>query len=117
MTIFTKDWWKAAGERAIKTWAQTLAASLAAGAITWGAAEWQDALLASVIGAALSILTSIASNNIGPSNTPSLVSDPGTVQGFGVPSYPAVTGDANAIIQPGFDSSYRIPENPEDVLE
>lgn len=114
--IFSKDFWIAASERAIKSWAQTLASTLGAGAIVWGAAEWQEALIASVIGALLSVLTSIASINLGHRGSPSIANEVLSPKANEV-KYAPVTGDVNAIIKPGFDSSYRLPSNPEDVLE
>lgn len=65
MKFFSKEWWAAAGERAIKTLAQTLAASLTAGAIVWGTAEWKEALLTAALAGLVSLLTSIASSKIG----------------------------------------------------
>ena len=56
----TKQWWRAAGIRAVKTMAQTAVALIGTGAVGFTALDW--ARIASVAGVAavLSLLTSIA---------------------------------------------------------
>ena len=72
--MFTSSFWKQAGERALKTFAQTLVASgIVVGVAGWD--EWQAALIAAGIAAALSIITSVASIGLGDKGTPSLVTD------------------------------------------
>lgn len=136
MSIFTKVWWEEAAERAIKTFAQALATGIigkgvveATGANVPSILElnWPVLLGAATTMAVLSILTSIAGTNIGPKGTPSLVAPKAaTSQSIGgdskvqfgsTPEYSPVKGDVRAILPPGFDSSYRIPENKEDVIE
>ena len=61
-------------ERAIKTAAQSLLLFVgAAQGLDLFTLDWQRALGAAAAGAVLSILTSVASLGIGPSNSPSLV--------------------------------------------
>lgn len=63
MTIFTRAFWKASGERAIKTFAQTFGGFLVVGAFSetdW-ATGWQSAAVAAL----LSIATSVGSDHIG----------------------------------------------------
>lgn len=55
----TKQWFKAAGVRALKTFAQTAAATIGVSA-TLGDVNWLGVLSASVLSALLSMLTSIA---------------------------------------------------------
>lgn len=55
----TKVWFKAAGIRAIKTFAQTAAALIGVGA-TLGSVDWITVVSASVTAAILSLLTSVA---------------------------------------------------------
>ena len=55
----TKQWFKAAGVRALKTFAQTAAATIGVSA-TLGDVNWLGVLSASVLAALLSMLTSIA---------------------------------------------------------
>jgi hypothetical protein len=63
-------------ERAIKTAAQSLLLFVgAAQGLDLFTLDWQRALGAAAAGAVLSILTSVASLGIGPSNTPSLVDE------------------------------------------
>ena len=59
MTMFTKAFWEYAGERAIKTFAQTAIATLGAGTVGLFLIDW--ATLRSVAGGAalLSLLTSV----------------------------------------------------------
>ena len=54
-----KQWFKAAGVRALKTFAQTAAATIGVTA-TLGDVNWLGVLSASVLAALLSMLTSIA---------------------------------------------------------
>lgn len=77
--MFTKAFWIATAERAIKTSAQF--AGLALGATVWTAVG--DVVstgvavgLAAAFGAVSSILTSLASGQFGPEGSPSLVPDP-----------------------------------------
>ena len=71
MSIFSTDFIRAAGERALKTFAQALVAVFAAG-VTILDIDWTQAVAVAGTAAVLSILTSIASNNVGPYYGPSL---------------------------------------------
>lgn len=56
-----KDWWKAAGIRALRTFAQTAAATIGAGAISpIHEIDWIYCLSIAATAAVLSILTSLA---------------------------------------------------------
>lgn len=59
MTVFTKQWLKAAGIRAIKTVAQTAIATIGSSAVL-SAVDWKVVLSASILSGILSILTSVA---------------------------------------------------------
>ena len=54
-----KKWWKAAGVRAVKTMAQTGAATIGTAAVL-SAVDWKMCLSASVLAGVLSLLTSVA---------------------------------------------------------
>jgi hypothetical protein len=54
-----QKWWKAAGIRAIKTFAQTAAATIGTSAIL-SEINWLTVVSASVVAALLSLLTSVA---------------------------------------------------------
>jgi hypothetical protein len=73
ITMWTKTFWKAAAERAVKTFAQAAGAVLAAGGT--GLLEVDFVSVVSVAGLAtlLSVLTSVASSGVGEPGTPSLV--------------------------------------------
>lgn len=61
MTNLTSStWWKAAGIRAVKTFAQTAVALIGTGAIGLMDVDWFQVLSASALSALVSILTSIA---------------------------------------------------------
>lgn len=64
--IFTLVFWKAAGERSIRTFAQTAAATLASGGVGLFDVSWGQSLSVGGLGALLSLLTSIGSVGIGP---------------------------------------------------
>ena len=57
--VFTKEWWKAAGIRAIKTVAQTAIATIGTSAVM-SEVSWLMVLSASCLAGILSLLTSIA---------------------------------------------------------
>lgn len=57
--VFTKEWFHAAGIRAIKTIAQTAVATIGTAAVM-GAVDWRMVASASVLAGVLSMLTSIA---------------------------------------------------------
>jgi hypothetical protein len=71
--MFTKSFLKQLAERAIKTFAQTIVALTGATQMDWLTLDWQHLLITSAIAAGLSILTSIASDKIGPADSPSVV--------------------------------------------
>lgn len=62
--MFTRAFLKAATERAVKTFAQTLAASLVVAATLEGV-DWQAAASAAGLASLLSVLTSVGSSQIG----------------------------------------------------
>lgn len=57
--VFTKEWFHAAGIRAVKTVAQTAVATIGTAAVM-GAVDWKMVLSASVLAGILSLLTSVA---------------------------------------------------------
>jgi hypothetical protein len=57
--IFTKEWWKAAGIRAIKTVAQTAIATIGTAAVM-SQVNWKIVVSASILAGILSLLTSLA---------------------------------------------------------
>jgi len=72
--MFTKTFVMQLVERAIKTFAQTFVALAGASQMDWLNLDWQHLAATSAIAAGLSVLTSIASDKVGPANTPSTVS-------------------------------------------
>lgn len=70
----TAAFWSAAGERAVKTFAQALLAVWGAGAVSPLNIDWKEALLTAVFAAAASVLTSVASSG-GGNPGPSLASE------------------------------------------
>ena len=74
-TYTNRVFWVCAFERAIKTAAQVPLTTWVAGDVVMDALDmdWSKVLGLSVGGFLFSILTSIASANIGPSDTPSVV--------------------------------------------
>jgi len=72
--MFSSSFWKAAAERALKTFAQTLAALAGTNAVNILSMNIGDSLKAALAAAALSVLTSIASAKIGY-NGPSLANE------------------------------------------
>lgn len=63
LTIWTRGFWKATGERAIKTFAQTAASVLVVAGVTGVLdADWQGVASAAALAAVISLLTSVAGN-------------------------------------------------------
>ena len=77
--LWTKAFWAAALERAIKTFAQGVLLVIGVGGITPADVDWQQALLGGALGALISVLTSVASagvGNAGPSLATEVLSPP-----------------------------------------
>ena len=55
-----KGWWKAAGIRAIRTFAEAMLAYIGTGAILIGDVNWLAALSAGAMGAVMAILIALA---------------------------------------------------------
>jgi len=77
--MWTPEFWKDAAERALKTAAQVALAIVTATA-GLGVTDIDWATTASVVGLATlaSVLTSIISAGVGPTGTPSVVTEPAT---------------------------------------
>jgi hypothetical protein len=69
-----KLFWIAAGERAVKTFAQSLVALFAAG-VTILNIDWQQGLAVAATAAVVSVLTSVASVRLGQFEGPSLAGE------------------------------------------
>ena len=69
-----KLFWVAAGERAVKTFAQSLVALFVAG-VTVLTIDWQQALAVAATAAVVSVLTSVASVRLGSFEGPSLAGE------------------------------------------
>lgn len=65
--MFTTSFWRAAFERALRTFAQTLAALLTVGPMTSIVdIDWQQFLGVAALASLLSLLTSVAASGVGP---------------------------------------------------
>ncbi len=69
-----KLFWIAAGERAVKTFAQSLVALFVAG-VTVLTIDWQQGLAVAATAAVVSVLTSVASVRLGQFEGPSLAGE------------------------------------------
>lgn len=59
MSDYWKNWWKAAGVRAVKTIAQTAVATIGASAVL-SQVDWLTVVSASILAGVLSVLTSVS---------------------------------------------------------
>jgi hypothetical protein len=71
--MFTKIFVRQIAERAIKTFAQTFVALAGVSQMDWLTLDWAQLAGTAGIAAGLSVLTSIASDKIGPVDSPSVV--------------------------------------------
>jgi hypothetical protein len=71
--MFSSTFWLLTGERAVKSFAQSLLAILGATQVGLFEASWLPALSAAGMATLLSVLTSVASANVGPGDNPSVV--------------------------------------------
>lgn len=80
--MFTSLFWKLSAERAVKTFAQTLAGVLVVSGVGLFQADWRSAVSTAAMAAVVSILTSLGSVKVGPEDSPSVVSgDPAPTPG------------------------------------
>lgn len=73
--MYTGAFWANAFERAVKTFAQALAAFLVAD-VSVTDVDWDKGFGISATAAVISLLTSLVSAPLGPTGSPSLVDDP-----------------------------------------
>lgn len=59
-SIFSKEWFKAAGIRAVRTFAEAMIAYIGTGAVVLGDVNWIAALSAGGMGAVMAILIALA---------------------------------------------------------
>ena len=74
--MFTLVFWQATAERAVKSFAQALAAMLGTGGVGLLDVAWWTSLSVAGMTALLSVLTSLSSVKVGPSDSPSVVTEP-----------------------------------------
>ena len=72
-SLWTARFWKDSAERAVKTFAQALAAALSAGAAGLLSVPWTDALSIAGMATVLSFLTSVGGMNVGEKGAASMV--------------------------------------------
>lgn len=75
MSIFTKPFLTAVGERAIKTFAQALAALLVGNGTDLISTDWPASLSVAGMAAVISVLTSVGSSAVGSDSGPSLADE------------------------------------------
>jgi hypothetical protein len=89
--MFTAMFWRSTTERAVKSFAQSLAALLSASGLGLFDANWIKALSTAGMVALLSVLTSLASTKIGDSESPSALPLPESAADDASPPPAAVT--------------------------
>ena len=71
--MLTKAFWKGAGERALKTFAQALVAVIGVGAVGLLDVDWLGALSAALLATVISLLTSIGNADFTAGQTPVII--------------------------------------------
>lgn len=71
--MFTRLFWMEAAERAVKTAAQFTLVGLGGNFTSVWSADWKQIAGAAAAGAVTSVLTSVASERVGPVGSPSIV--------------------------------------------
>jgi hypothetical protein len=71
--LFTATFWLDAGERAIKTAAQTMLALVGVNVTDVASLNWQEMAITTAVSTGLSVLTSIVSSGIGEPGSASLL--------------------------------------------
>ncbi|MWA15386.1 holin [Streptomyces sp. BA2] len=82
--MWTAGFWKATAERALRTFAQSLAAVLVAGATTLLDVEWKAALATAGMATLLAVLTAVGAANAGAGG-PGITETPTTRGGHATP--------------------------------
>ena len=77
--MLTKAFWKGAGERALKTFAQALVAVIGVGAVGLLDVDWLGALSAALLATVISLLTSIGNADFTAGQTPVIIEHDGGV--------------------------------------
>ena len=75
--MLTKAFWKGAGERALKTFAQALVAVIGVGAVGLLDVDWLGALSAALLATVISLLTSIGNADFTAGQTPVIIEHDG----------------------------------------
>lgn len=105
--MFTKVFWQRAGERALKSFAQSLVAVLTAEGLGLFEAAWPKAISTAGMVALLSVLTSLASSTIGAGDDPSAIApapkgvDTSPASTLKAPSSPAPAPASGAVAATG----------------
>ena len=81
--MFGSYFWKATAERAVKSFAQSLLAILSASSLGLLDVAWLTCLSTAGMATVLSLLTSVASSQVGSAGDPSAVPTPASAAGNG----------------------------------
>ena len=91
--LWTTAFWRGAGERALKTFAQALVAVIGVGAVGLLDVDWLGALSAATLATVVSLLTSIGNADFTAGQTPVVVEHDGGVAEAIRAAYPEASGE------------------------
>ena len=91
--LWTTAFWRGAGERALKTFAQALVAVIGVGAVGLLDVDWLGALSAATLATVVSLLTSIGNADFTAGQTPVVVEHDGGVTEAIRAAYPEASGE------------------------
>ena len=90
--LWTTAFWRGAGERALKTFAQALVAVIGVGAVGLLDVDWLGALSAATLATVVSLLTSIGNADFTAGQTPVIVEHDGVTEAIHA-AYPEASGE------------------------
>ena len=91
--LWTTAFWRGAGERALKTFAQALVAVIGVGAVGLLDVDWRGALSAATLATVISLLTSIGNADFTAGQTPVIIEHDGGVTEAIRAAYPEASGE------------------------